>query len=356
MRSTALLILAVALAACSSTSNPGPDTGSDVPGSTDATSGDDASLDAQTTPLDVPGDLPAIDAATHQYTTSIGPIHLNPGDEITLCVIRRLGNDTAQYVRRVTAELGPSSHHLIFYRSVQTTERLTPFRCTGLSGITNFQMMDAPLLIAQQAHTQLQMPDGVGIAIDANQMTRIEFHLINITDAPADVSGTVTLDTADRTAPLTPGDLMFWGNANITIPAHSTAQVNYWHRTLSGIRIFGLTSHTHHLGTLATINAATDATPTDYTNVMDSMELHRSTSWSDPPLTLFDPPLTLPSGTGLHLQCNYNNTTDTPVSFGESFNDEMCFLWAYYYPAPRGMQICADFQGISAGQCYPPGG
>ena len=28
------------------------------------------------------------------------------------------------------------------------------------------------------------------------------------------------------------------------------------------------------------------------------------------------------------------------VSFGESFNDEMCFLWHYYYPS-QGFQVCS---------------
>jgi hypothetical protein len=29
------------------------------------------------------------------------------------------------------------------------------------------------------------------------------------------------------------------------------------------------------------------------------------------------------------------------VKFGESFNDEMCFLWQYYYPS-QGFQLCVD--------------
>ena len=134
-----------------------------------------------------------------------------------------------------------------------------------------------------------------------------------------------------------------------------TSALHFWHRTLSGIRIFGLTSHTHHFGVLSTISQANNATPANHAAANDVRELHRSTNWSDPPFTTFDPPLTLPSGDGLHLVCNDNNTSANRVGFGESFNEEMCFLWAYYYPAPRGTQICAQSQSLGGTQCFPPG-
>jgi hypothetical protein len=182
-------------------------------------------------------------------------------------------------------------------------------------------------------------------------MVRIELHAINVTSAPVDVSANVSLHTVDDTVPLIPADLLFWGNTNISIPAHSTADVHFFHRPWTGVRIFGLTSHTHSHGTLATINVATNDTM-DSAMSTDLMEVHRSLSWSDPPLTRFDPPMQLETGQGFHLLCHYNNTTDQTLSFGESFNDEMCFMWAYYYPAPRGLQICGDYgRGVV---CYPP--
>jgi hypothetical protein len=203
----------------------------------------------------------------------------------------------------------------------------------------------------------VSMPTGVGMRLDANQMVRIELHAINITGAPIDVRGDVTLDTVDQTVPLTPADILFWGNVNINIPAHTTGQVEFFHEPWAGVRIFGLTSHTHSLGTLATISIATDVNPNDPTMAVDLMEVHRSTNWSTPPLTLFDPPLVLSSGQGLHLVCHYNNTTGSPVTFGESFYNEMCFLWAYYYPGNRGTQLCAQgnpmYNDGGVG-CFPP--
>ncbi len=71
------------------------------------------------------------------------------------------------------------------------------------------------------------------------------------------------------------------------------------------------------------------------------------TNWANPPLVLPSPALDFPTGQqlGLAFQCTWNNTTSAEVSFGESANDEMCFLWHYYYPS-SGFQFCAD------GVCY----
>ena len=54
-----------------------------------------------------------------------------------------------------------------------------------------------------------------------------------------------------------------------------------------------------------------------------------------------DPPVSIGEGDGLAYQCAWNNTTDKAVGFGEGFNEEMCFLWAYYYPS-KGFDICFD--------------
>ena len=35
----------------------------------------------------------------------------------------------------------------------------------------------------------------------------------------------------------------------------------------------------------------------------------------------------------VHLRHGRRDATPTQVCFGESANDEMCFIWAYYYPS-----------------------
>lgn len=298
---------------------------------------------------------------THRHQVSIS-VELQPGQEVTRCTVLRLRNTGPEFIRRVYANLGDASHHLIFYKATTRTEQTTPQDCNGFSGIRNIDDLDTPLLIAQQHETTLEMPANVGLPIDADEYVRLEFHAVNLGRTATMATANVVVDTVDQSVPLAHANLMFWGNTRITIPAMSTHVVDFFHTPLPNVRIFGLTSHTHQFGTRTSIHVATGTrtmTPGSpsvlWSDVVDGELLHENRNWSDPPLTLFAPARTLATGQGLHLRCEYRNTTNRPVTYGESVDNEMCFLWAYYYPAPRGTQICAiGFTRDNGVACFPP--
>ena len=82
---------------------------------------------------------------------------------------------------------------------------------------------------------------------------------------------------------------------------------------------------------------------------MAKVQVADGKNWADPPLEILSPPLDFPtnggnvfSTKGLAYECKWNNTTPNTVTFGENFNDEMCFLWQYYFPS-QGFQVCTDF-------------
>jgi hypothetical protein len=95
-----------------------------------------------------------------------------------------------------------------------------------------------------------------------------------------------------------------------------------------------VTGHQHHLGTGVTIELGSSITgPTT--------PLYANHDWADPPLTIFDPPIATTPGQGLRYACTYDNPTHQVVSFGEGVNQEMCFLWAYYFP-DMGFEVGLD--------------
>lgn len=288
-------------------------------------------MDVQTPPADVPAprDVPAVpvDVPTENRRLSIGPITLTPGNDITRCTEVRLGNAAEALVRHIHVSLTHGSHHLIVYRSTATTEQRTPFSCRPLEPIITGT---APIFIAQMPESDLVMPAGVGLTIAANQMIRIEEHFYT-TDA-ASAMGTISFDLSAPTG-LTRADMLFWGTTEINVPARSMGTSRFFHTVRAGSHLFGLTSHTHRLGVLSMI----DLVPS--MSAPPGEELHRSTSWEEPPLTRFDPPIDFDGSMGLRLVCNYNNITNSTVRFGEDFNDEMCFLWGYYYPS-HGFDVC----------------
>jgi hypothetical protein len=171
---------------------------------------------------------------------------------------------------------------------------------------------------------------------------RIEIHFINTTTAPLEVGGHIEVDTVPQESAVTASDLAFWGTTDITLPPNSPATTGVkFQPALAATKSFALTTHQHHLGTRMRVW---------YGDGVDvsSQPVADATNWAAPPLVIFDPPLVFPangaaamSRMGFAYDCEWTNPTPSAVSFGESANDEMCFLWHYYYPS-KGFSVCVD--------------
>jgi hypothetical protein len=258
------------------------------------------------------------------YDIPIGPIMLAPGEERIACIDKKLPTTAAIDMVKITSDVTLGGHHLVFYKSGATAEQTTPFTCQTFRDITNGTV---PLYVAQKQHTELNFPAGVAYSMPAGQMVRVELHFLNSTAAAMPVSGTVHISDATAGTVTDHANLMFFGNLRIAIPANSTATVGPTFRKwiATAPKIFGLTGHTHQRGTGVTIELASAATGAG-TNVW------MNTDWAEPPLTIFNPPLVPTAGQGFRYTCTYNNPTSSPITFGEGVNQEMCFMWAYYYP------------------------
>jgi hypothetical protein len=277
------------------------------------------------------------------FEGAIGPIPVDPGGENTQCITVRLGNTEGAIVRRFRATLSPGSHHMIVYRSNKTVEDPTPKNCQGFSGLITGEH---PIFIAQQASSELVFPTDeggkpVGLEIAPEQMVKIEMHFFNTGAATNNVDGKLLVDTVPLSTDVTRSDLAFWGTQDINIPPNAPYDTGlHFQLGLGGTWMFALTTHQHHLGTRMRVWHAENNDDT-------SVQIADSTSWSDPPLEIFAPALEFPfaggvySSKGLAYQCEYNNTTSQQVGFGEGVNDEMCFLWHYYYPS-QGFHLCFD--------------
>lgn len=300
MRSTAVLLLAFGLFGCGSDpvapgTDGGPPIGTDAP----------ARPDAPVPPTDT-------------VTLSFGPHPLAIGDERTVCIVLDAGNDVERQVRTIRTHLPEGSHHMIVYRTDEPV-RTTPVSC--------FPFADGgqAVFIAETREAELTYPPDAALTFEPHQHVKLEIHEVNYVGEPLDVTADVTFDYyEDDGTTRSPVQFLFTGNMALALPAHEVTTVESFHAAPSDARIFGITSHTHSLGTHASIHRGTSAS--DYTDV-----LHESNDWANPALDTFEPPLELGAGEGLRLECTFDNTTDAQVNFGLDFADEMCFLWAYYY-------------------------
>jgi hypothetical protein len=307
----AFVSLPLLLVACS---DGGPTTGTDGGPTTGTDGGPTTGTDGGPTTGTDGGPTETFDTRS----VTAGPIRVAAGVERTQCASFDLGNDAPAMIRRIRTHLSEGSHHMIVYHLDEAPD--PTFRDCGafMHGV------GASLFIAQQREASIAYPDGTAFPIAAHQTIGVEIHYINyVSTSPIDVSGVVDFDLVELDPSYREVELLFTGDLALSLPPRATTTERSFQPVPDGAEIFALTSHTHQYGILSTIHRGTS------TSALGE-ELHRSTNWAEPPLDIFDPPLALSSGEGLVITCMYDNTSDRTVTFGTGFDDEMCFLWAYF--------------------------
>jgi Copper type II ascorbate-dependent monooxygenase, C-terminal domain len=281
------------------------------------------------------------------YHAKFKDVSVPMGGENTQCMTFRLDNPEAVNVRRFHTTLTQGSHHMVLYKSTATTENTVPTDCQALGGILDGEH---PVFIAQQALANLELPTDtdanlpVALKMEAHQMVKLELHYFNTSSSTITVNGDIDVDTIPSSAKVTEADLAFWGTQQINIPPHGEFDTGtHFQRGIPNTKSFAVTTHEHHLGTEMRVWFGTS------TEAAKGQPLADSHSWSDPPLVLLAPPVKfgpapngeLASSDGFAYDCHWVNPTANGVQFGESVNDEMCFLWHYYYPS-QGFEVCFD--------------
>lgn len=282
--------------------------------------------------------LPACGGGTDDRTTvtsSIEALDVAPGEEDTVCRTIRLDNETPAFVRAIHTRINQGSHHMIVYRSNATSESSEPAPCNPFQDIVGGTV---PLALAQKADVTHPLPEGTGFRIEPNQMIKLELHHINVSGEPLDVRGEVDFELVEAEgSDLQAVDFLFFGTTEFEIPPRSEASAQRYYpipeptaRNPEPIHLVSMTSHTHELGTHATVERVESRD--------DPGEvIHESHDWAEPPIDRFDPPLVLEDG-GLRVTCEWKNDGDETVRFGQSFYDEMCFGVGMYYPS-RGFLL-----------------
>jgi hypothetical protein len=270
------------------------------------------------------------------FSVKWGPYPVPTNFEGTQCVMKRLGNANAIYVHEIHNVLGATSHHFIVYKVDDTIERPEPYPCNPFTDTLN----DPPLIITQRADDRLTLPEGVAYTIEPDQMLRLELHYINVDTTPQMAEATSTFIPMPADEVENEADIMFLGDTNIFVPAMSEATLGpsfiQVPSRFDGVSYFAITGHEHQWGTNVYVEV-TESAGTPGTPVYDLPFF----LWDEPETVTYDPPFTVPAGGGFHLTCEWNNLSEDPVFFGTSVDDEMCFIWAYYFPS-RGPLVCAN--------------
>jgi hypothetical protein len=281
-----------------------------------------------------------------------GPIVVPSGMERTVCVNAQLPLSVPVDVTQI-ATRQVSSHHVIFYKYVQGAMPVvnqTPQDCPPLDLLSGGSLRE-PLFIgesADQTQNVLNLPPGVAYHLEPTDYYRLEVHVVNASTNTLTANVDVFLTPAPPSTQVQYADMLFFNNTvgldksydgmQSGLPPMTTTTIDPGFYTVRpDFKVFGLTTHEHHLGTGVTVSKSTSASD-------PGTPIFTNTDWQHPQLFRFPDaqPMTFATGEGLRWVCSYNNTSTTYVKFGESATkNEMCILWGYYYPS-AGFQIYSN--------------
>jgi hypothetical protein len=277
---------------------------------------------------------------------ALGPYALNPGQETTVCVTGYLPNTFPLDVVRIeTRQL--YSHHIILYRESEgVPDSPAPVSCPPLDILSTSR---APLFIGETPTAAMDLPPGVAYRLGSRTPYRIEGHFLNASPNPQQALAEIFLTPAPSGSTMQEADMIFIsattqlnkiydGGSKGGLPPmrDQTIDPAFWAlpSDMQDSKFFALTSHQHRLGTHFTISKSADA------GAAGSL-LYENSDWEHPLFKLYpqDAPLTFKPGEGFRWVCSYRNTTASYINFGQSAEkNEMCIIWAYYYPS-QGFRV-----------------
>jgi hypothetical protein len=277
--------------------------------------------------------------ATATYTIHFPPTQIAAGVENTNCVVVRLGNTTPIHVGQIHSQLGPGTVQMILYAVPDTTEQTTPSYCAPLTWVSSPPAGTKPLTIVQNPDETLSYPGGVGVALAANQMIRIELHYANASPTdPITVQTTSTLTTMPDAAFQSEASFLVVNDPFFSIPPDASFTIGPrfcpFPASLAAAAFFAATSEQHRFGDMTQLWAS--ISPDD-----PGRTLYTNTDWTMPPLTALSPVVQATTGAGFKYACFYQNTTSSTVTPNLGAGYELCFFVAYYYPS-QGAIICSN--------------
>jgi hypothetical protein len=267
-----------------------------------------------------------------QIATPPGAITVQPNQEQFLCFYKTLPNNATIEVGKIQSYMTQnSSHHFIAYQ----------VGGGGLAGGT--KMADGTLqqcafgggtwMYATSVSgeiIEMDMPSGVGLPMAAGTQIMLNMHFINTGTTPVKPQVKLNLMYAQNVQYQAAAMVSF--NTGINIPAASP--LGPGKQTVGGTcsapvgsKFFAMTTHTHKHAVESKVNYISGGTTT---NIVDT------TDWEHPDVGLWNAPnfLTVKAGDSFTYSCAYTNTTNSPVTVGETAaTNEMCMSIGYYFPA-----------------------
>ena len=280
------------------------------------------------------GSSPAQDTTTFSLETPSVTVDANK--EKYVCYAKTLDADLT--IDRYDYASVPFVHHVVVARTL-APEPDGVSECNVL-----FKTTWIPLLVAGKGSASLQDPEGAATVLPKGTQLLVQLHLLNASSSNAPVRVSVDMHRSTLPNPK-PVGLIAFGTQVITLPAGMKSSVSYECTPKSDVESFAEFPHMHKLGTQLTFETADD------TGAFH--EIYRRDPYDFNNQSIDAEKVAIPKGTRTRVTCTYDNQTPAAVTFGESTDNEMCYL-AMFVAGQDGVTGCV--QTMPAGDGGTAGG
>jgi hypothetical protein len=185
--------------------------------------------------------------------------------------------------------------------------------CTG----TLIKFTWAPLFGTGKSTAQLETPAGSAYSLKKGDQVLFQMHLLNTSSDDVTGRGKLRLRPSSLTSPTSVGIYAFVTGV-FSLPPQQKTDVTNECAPDHDVDIFALLPHMHQLGKQITFEVGTSAA--------DAKPVFTTDGWTFDSQYIAAQPIHLAKGAYTRTTCSYDNTRATTVGFGESSNDEMCYL------------------------------
>ncbi|RMH40431.1 MAG: hypothetical protein D6689_13820 [Deltaproteobacteria bacterium] len=298
-----------------------------VPACTSSSSGSEDLADAGGPDAAAPASdaAPAADADVAGFTDLIvGQWTIPAGTEQYRCVYKTI--ERTIYVRAFRPKIPLGTHHTVLTVGPrQRDDGIVPCNAG-----TNY---GAQVFGSGVGTNALVLPDGVAVKLEAGDQLLLNLHLFNFSESDlSGESGTEIIET-DPAEVEHVAEAFMVSKFDLAIPPGAQTQAGDC--TLSqDTTLLSVAPHMHMLGTRMKVVARSSLAG-------DVVLLDEPYNFDNQTVRVLPQPVPMAAGDRIHIECTYNNTTGSLVTFGDSSLEEMCISGHFRYPATGGGLFCA---------------
>jgi hypothetical protein len=257
------------------------------------------------------------------FTITTDELVVASGAEKYLCFAQTLDRDLV--VDRFVFTKTEAVHHLLLAKN-------TIPEADGLSECdVLFRNSWIPLFGAGNGDATLEAPAGNGHVIPKGTQLLVQLHMLNASSAEVRTPVSVQLREAASPDVQRVGIYAF-GTNDISLAPKQPGEVSNDCTVEKDLDVFAWWPHMHELGTSLTLAIGPDEA--------SLQEVYRVDPWDFDDQTMVPSPLHIPKGSFSRVTCAYDNPSPDTIGFGESSNDEMCFLMTFASDAQEELDGC----------------